>query len=428
MNENKVRSKIYSYFYGSNTGFQQFLLVAGIFLMLVTGVADTAYKHKVSKALDKYYELSDKANDAENTYDEYYYEYHWDFDVERDEKVTTASPDMEETKKEYNNALDAYLKAKEKADKAYEKYNKLSFSTSSFSRLFAVLGVISILTGAVWFLIKKLTFNKTGEDTVDEELARCKEQAKTRGLEKLNLVAEQIEAVDPVVLDGVAYPDSSAMPATNFIVRFFKNIIKFILKFDKLIIGLVCSFIIFLILQVMASSGWPIFILFLLISAIIGGVGYLAYRRYEIESYVSPRKIKSLENFDPNLVLKLGSDEKIRASLPAITVYMFGTDQLYVYTQYIDLVTGKIFMEGVNEYFYEDVVGITSSQKVKKIFKHYGFLNLFLKSIDYFKESVKLITSGCTHTESYIVDIGDSLIDTSFISMRNLIRDKKLSK
>jgi hypothetical protein len=107
---------------------------------------------------------------------------------------------------------------------------------------------------------------------------------------------------------------------------------------------------------------------------------------------------------------------------------MFGDDQLYMYYQYLDIVTGRVFCEGVHEYFYEDIVGITSSQETKKIFKRYGFMKLFLKSIDYLKESITVVSSGCTHKESYIVDMGNSLLDTQFIGMRNLIRQKKAEK
>ena len=152
------------------------------------------------------------------------------------------------------------------------------------------------------------------------------------------------------------------------------------------------------------------------------------YKKFEMESYVSPHAIERLTRFTPNFISKLGSDDAVRVSLPAITVYMFGDDQLYMYYQYLDIVTGRIFCEGVHEYFYEDIVGITSSQETKKIFKRYGFMKLFFKSIDYLKESIMVVSSGCTHKESYIVDIGNSLLDTQFIGMRNLIRQKKAEK
>ncbi len=412
MNNETKRSRIYSYFYGSNTGFQQFLIIAGIFLLLATSVASTASRYSYNKICDKYYEASSEYND-------YYWEYGWALNVDEYEEATNPDEGYEDEMKEYNAALKKYNKALSKWDEGRSKF---------LENTFPVLGFVSLLTGVLWFLIKKLTFNKSGEDTVDEEIALCMENAKAKGLEKLNLVAEQVETVEPIVLNGVAYPGSSGHPRDNFIVRFFKSIFMFILRFDKIIIGLLASLVLTAILTGLAANGWPVFLLLLVIIAVVGYSGYIFYKTYEVNCHVSPRLIKRLGNFDPVLVLKLGSDEKLRASLPAFTVYMFGTEQLYVYTQYLDLVTGKIFYEGVNEYFYEDVVGVTSGQEVQRTYKRHGFFNLFLKTIEYLKETVNIITSGGTHKESYIVDLGKSLIDTNFVGMRNLIRDKKQSR
>lgn len=127
----------------------------------------------------------------------------------------------------------------------------------------------------------------------------------------------------------------------------------------------------------------------------------------------------------PSLSIRLGTDDNIRVSLPAITVYMFGDEQIYMYYQYFDIVTGKTFCEGIHEYFYEDVVGVVSAQGTKKIFKRTGFLKLFVSATDYLKESITVVTSGCEHSETYIVPKGSSLLDTSFVGMRNLIRQKK---
>ena len=145
----------------------------------------------------------------------------------------------------------------------------------------------------------------------------------------------------------------------------------------------------------------------------------------EKDSFISPKTIKNLEKFYPNAMIKLGSDEKVRVSLPSVTVYMFSGDQLYVYTQHVDIVTGKIFYEGIREFFYEDVVGVTSGQEIKKIFKRYGFLGLLIKNVDYMVEGITVVTKGGTYNEAYITDVGASLLDTQFMGMRNLIRQKK---
>jgi hypothetical protein len=122
---------------------------------------------------------------------------------------------------------------------------------------------------------------------------------------------------------------------------------------------------------------------------------------------------------------KLGSDDKLRVSLPAVIVYMFGQEQLYVYTYCFDIVTGEVFAEGVEEYFYEDIVGVTSSQKVKKLLVRHGFLKLFLRTIRYQKECITIDTKGMHRSQSYLLDMGQSLLDTKFLGMRNLIRQKK---
>ena len=61
----------------------------------------------------------------------------------------------------------------------------------------------------------------------------------------------------------------------------------------------------------------------------------------------------------------------------------------------------------------------------KKMFRRTGFLKLFVKPVNYLKESITVVSSGCQHSEAYIVPVGSSLLDTSFVGMRNLIRQKK---
>lgn len=147
------------------------------------------------------------------------------------------------------------------------------------------------------------------------------------------------------------------------------------------------------------------------------------YNKFEKDSYVNPKEIKRLEKFNPSLRFRLGTDNAVRVSLPAITVYMFGEEQVYMYYQYLDIVTGKIFCEGIREFFYEDIVGVVSSQETKKVFRRSGLFKS--ETIEYLRESIEVVTSGCKHKEAYIVPVGKSLLDTSFVGMRNLIRQKK---
>ncbi len=431
MNNDIRRSKIYSYFYGRNTVFQQFLIVVGVLCILMQGVANMAHMVKSEKLWDKYEECNSKSNELESEYSELYYQYKYDFDMWYEEEVTAEKGDRYyEEKVALNEALDAWKKAEAKAEKAYDKFNSYSDSDPFMVEVFMFFGICSILAGAIWFIIKKITFNKDGEEIVDEELQIKIEEAKVRGLEKLNIIAEQIERVEPVVLNGITYADGDAaeIKSKGGLVAGVQSLLRSVLSLDKLIIGLIGSFIFFIIANALASAGLSMFLEFVLFAAVVGYIGYIIYKKFELDSYVRPKTIKRLKDFTPHLITRLGSDDKLRVSLPSITVYMFGDDQLYVYYQHIDLVTGIVFADGVDEYFYEDIVGIRSSQSIKKTYKRYGFLNLFIKTIDYLKESISIVTSGCKHTESYVVDMGGSLLDTKFVGMRSLIRQKKNEK
>lgn len=417
------RSKIYTYFYGRNTVFQQFLIVVGLLFFMLTGVAAQANQ---SNYEDKYERLQDEYSDAQEAYSDAYYDSVYLFDVDRYEYVDVSRGDEHyDEKRAYNDALEDYENAKE----AYEDFSMSGSSDSFVGGLLEVLGWFAVVVGILWIIYKKWSFNRDGEHDYDEELKECIAEAKKKGLEKLNIIADQIERVEPVVLNGVAHTDGSVVEISRGIFKnLFRTLWRFILKFDKFILGIIVAAL-FTGITFLISVNMVLFVIMFLIA--LGGVGaggYFIYKKFEMESYVSPHAIERLTRFTPNFISKLGSDDAVRVSLPAITVYMFGDDQLYMYYQYLDIVTGRIFCEGVHEYFYEDIVGITSSQETKKIFKRYGFMKLFFKSIDYLKESIMVVSSGCTHKESYIVDIGNSLLDTQFIGMRNLIRQKKAEK
>ena len=430
------RSKIYTYFYGKRTIFQQFLIIVGVLFIMLAGVATSAnYTSRESK-IEK---LSNKSSEARDAYYEMYYEYHNIFDIYESEKADPDNldyyyvsryeekkVDWEKVAKEYNKTLDEYNEANEKLNEFRNKDSSDSFWVGFCN----VIGYASIIVALIWMLIRKLAFNKDGEAEYDLELADILARAKERALEKLNIVAEQVDMVDPVVLNGIADSNGKSASAIkkNIFGTFFSKIGKFILNFGFIILGIIAAAILSAIVGLIAKNNVVFVIMLILVLALVGFIGKLVYTKYEKESFISPKTIKNLAKFYPNAMTKLGSDEKVRVSLPTATVYMFSGDQLYVYTQYIDIVTGKIFYEGIREFFYEDVVGVTSGQEVKKVFKRYGFFGLLLKSIDYIVEDITVVTKGGTYDEAYITEVGNSLLDVQFMGMRNLIRQKKNDK
>ena len=412
------RSKIYTYFYGRNTLLQKFIILVGVLLLLLANVAGEANYESYQKKSTKLRTAMQQAEtEYRNVYNEAEFNRYWMQQVE-----PVKGEDYYTEMVEYNDLLENYKKAQEKYNDFREKDSDENF----MSGLCLTLGVITVLGGIGWIIYKKLSFNSVGESEYDEELAIRVEEAKKKGLEKLNIVAEQIESVEPVVLNGVASTDNVVVKVDNGLFRkVFSKIWQFILKFDVILLGLIAVFVTQSV-ALFICSNMAIFVIFFLL--VIGGLGYLGYwlyKKYEVDSFVSERTINRLDKFMPKQISKLGTDDAVRMTLPAITVYMFGEEQLYMYYQYLDIVTGKVFQEGINEYFYEDVVGITSEQTVMKTFKRYGFLKLRLKYMDFLQESIAVVTSGCIHEEDYIVPVGKSLLDTQFTSMRNLIRLKK---
>ena len=420
--ETVKRSKIYTYFYGRNTVFQQFLIIVGVFLIVISQLIIPAVAQE--SAREQYYELEAEYDAAYDAYYDYYNRYKYSINVEYKEPATIYPNDpYEEEKETYNELLDAYNEASD------ARYDTSTGFADFLTGVLMVIGIPSVIAGIGWILFKKLSFNRDGERDYDQELDYLVAEAKKKGLEKLNIISDQIERVEPVVLHGIARTEGNVVTKARIsLLSRFGNIFRLILVFDKIILGSIAAAILGLLTAVLSLN--MIILTFLLLVELggLGALGFLIFKKFEQESFVSPRVIKRLTKFSPKLLAKLGSDDKVRVSLPAITVYMFGDDQLYVYYQYVDIVTGRIFCEGVNEYFYEDIVGVTSTQETKKIFKRCGFMKLFLKSIDYLKESITVITSGCVHQETYIVDMGKSLLDTQFIGMRNLIRQKKAEK
>ncbi len=433
MNNEIRKSKIYAYFHGANNVFQQFIIAAGILLILLGLSAGQAQSIKASNLYDKYQELDDIAYNYEEAYEDLYYDLRYDYDFDYSftmyEKIEEVEKDNEyyEQIKAYNEALEEYQKAEEDATKAYEKYDSACYTSSAGEVLLPLLGGIFVIVGAIWSIVKKFSFDrKSCEQAYDEEIQIKIEEAKVKALEKLNIVAEQIDKVEPVVLNGIAsYDSASNKNPVGKLALLFQGILNLFTYVEVVIIGAIVAAIYYGISLAFASAFIiPVIGAF----ALIAVVGKKVYDKYEKNFYVSPKSIEKLENLYPSLSIRLGTDDNIRVSLPAITVYMFGDEQIYMYYQYFDIVTGKTFCEGIHEYFYEDVVGVVSAQEIKKLFKRTGFLKLFVTAVDYLKESITVVTSGCEHSETYIVPKGSSLLDTSFVGMRNLIRQKKSDK
>lgn len=225
-----------------------------------------------------------------------------------------------------------------------------------------VIGIGLIIGGIVWYLVNKFGADLSGEAEVDAAKQYEIQQAEARAKAKLNVIDEQVQNVDPVVVSGRGYQpgyvEGMIMKNAGFLAM-----LKRLFKFDK----------------------------------------------------------KKKDDYDdPIYLARIGSDGNYRSSLISVSVFMFGEKQLFVYFSNVDLTTGIVYSEGVHEYFYSDINGMTFLQEKEKIFnfKKKRYVGILF-------ESVKLYSSGCSYTATLSTDLDRSMVDKEFAGMRTLIRERK---
>lgn len=230
----------------------------------------------------------------------------------------------------------------------------------------AVIGVFLFLGGLIWFLVNKFSADLSGESEVDAAKAYEMDLARTRAKEKLNVIDEQIQNVDPVVVAGRGkQPDyvDGMIAATGGL---FKKIQKLFASKSKTV-------------------------------------------KTSKDDYV-----------DPIYWARIGSDGVYRCSLLSTSVFMFGEKQLYIYYSNVDLTTGVVYSEGMHEYFYSDINALTFTQNKEKI---YNFKKKRYEGILF--ESVQLFASGCSYATTLLTAMDKSIVEKEFNGMRALIRDRK---
>lgn len=169
-----------------------------------------------------------------------------------------------------------------------------------------VIGVGLFIGGLVWYLVNKFSADLSGQSEVDKAKEYEIELAKARAMEKLNLIDEQVQSVEPVIVSGRGFqPDyvSNAV-ATNWLGKLLKSF----------------------------------------------------------------KKTKKDEYEDPIYMVRIGADGRFRCSLLSTSVFMFGETQLYIYFSNVDLSTGLVYSEGTHEYFYSDINALTFVQDKEKVF------------------------------------------------------------
>lgn len=206
-----------------------------------------------------------------------------------------------------------------------------------------IIGIPIFIAGLIWFLVNKFGADTSGEAEVDKAKAAEIEMAIQRAMQKLNLIDDQIQNVDPVVVSGRGFEPAS--PTT----------------------------------QAIAATG----------------------------KYAAVFKKTMVKNSDdPVYMSKIGSDNKLRYSLVRITVFMFGEKQLYIYYANVDLTTGLVYSEGTHEYFYADINAMSFLQDRDKVFnlKTKKFERRLFESVVIYSSGCSYTASLSTDLERSVVE------------------------
>lgn len=249
--------------------------------------------------------------------------------------------------------------------------------------LLAIVGIFAIaipfvaiilwIIAAVLFIKNRYFSDFTYEEDVDKAMAYEKEMCKTRALEKLGLIKEQVAIIEPIFTSGPA----SYIPATATSDIVFRNM----------------------------------------------GKGLLGKALGKKEM----KKALKENSDDPLDFEKVGSDDQLRYTLLCNTALYFGEEQIYIYYENVDIATGLVYQSGTREYFYKDIEAISTTQTNTK-----QFVPKKKKYIRVIRENFTISLAGTYYTGAFgaVTENGDNknVVDNQFAAMRNLVRDKKNEK
>lgn len=187
-----------------------------------------------------------------------------------------------------------------------------------------------------------------------------------RGMEKLNLIQEEVSAVDPVVIVGRGQSPNESYGISRAEQLARQNVFT---QLIKLITG------------------------------------------------------KFKKEYDPEEKYRVDKSDVFHSMLLQVTVFMFSGDQVFAYFGNVDTSTGLIYKEHTQEVFYEDIECVTLEQEILKVYNASK-----KKRVNKVMESFVLYMAGCHWSASILIQEGqNSIVDKQLNGMRNLLRDKKRS-
>lgn len=205
-----------------------------------------------------------------------------------------------------------------------------------------------------------------GEKEADNAKSDIIKALGAHGMEKLNLIKEQVALIEPIILIGTgAKPNESFQRARLYALRSM-GVIKYFVTWVKVLLH------------------------------------------------------KEVKEYDPKEAQMIGSDELMRSLLIEVSIYYMTEEEILLYVGDVDISTGMIYREYTLECFYQDIEATRFHQSIQKVFhiKQKKYVNRM-------SESFRLHMSGSSFGSSIDSRYKNAVLDRKFMALRNLIREKK---
>lgn len=227
---------------------------------------------------------------------------------------------------------------------------------------FMLFGMLLGGLGISWLLEDQFK----GEKEVDKARVEIVKALGPHGMEKLNLVKEQVPLIEPIMLigSGARPSDSFQLAKMNAMRRM--GVVKYFITWMKVLLH------------------------------------------------------KEAKEYDPKEAYMIGSDEILRSLLIEVSIYYMTEEEILLYVGDVDISTGMIYRESTSECFYQDIEATQFRQVIRKVFHIRK-----KKYVNTMSESFGLYMSGSSFGSSMDSRYKDAALDRKFMALRNLIREKK---
>ncbi len=225
-----------------------------------------------------------------------------------------------------------------------------------------LLGMFIAGVGISWLLED----NYKGEKEADEAKIKIVRALRSRGLNKLNLVKEQVAIIKPIMLLGCGAKPSQSFQDAKLRALHKMGMTKYFITWFKVLMK------------------------------------------------------KQEKEYDPKEAYMIGSDELLRSLLIEVSIYYMTEEEILLYIVDVDISTGMIYKEATSECFYQDIEAVRFDQMIHKVFhiKQKKYVNRM-------SESFGLYMGGSSFGSSIDPRYKNTELDHKFMALRNLIREKK---